>query len=521
MYIGMKDLKKLFEKNSFLVNPKEPCCLIGYHFIENVFPPYKEHFLYVLTDIRQLDIVKDHSDLNLLILVDSETFPEKTTFCDISANMLFVKNYSEEQIVRMLDDFFDFHCGIALYSDLLLNTLLNGNSIQTLIQESFSLFQNPIFVFDDSFYLIASTKKEAEETGYFSALLKNRWIPNKIFNYIYRHSSYIDTAITLSHPEHPFQMIICPISTSEKLGYIIICETNRSFRSFDYELLEIMRTAIYQQYTKETFYKDNSGFNVEFFIRDLLDEKIAIGTKNIDQINHLHPGFSGNIYCIVVDISRSTQPVNTFFIRKLFENAVPGTKTLIYHGQIVIVIKYDRNSFMLQKHLDRLQMICIQHDLFAGLSNCFFDIIQIREYYKQAMRAIEIGTSIENTPCIYRYSDYYLTHAANVFYQNESLDTFCHPKMKILLSYDQKNHTHLAETLYTYLVYERNVLATASVIHIHRNTLTSRLKCIDSLVTINYENPLERQYLIISYNFYKYVTDASQESSSEFFNRIF
>jgi DNA-binding PucR family transcriptional regulator len=68
-----------------------------------------------------------------------------------------------------------------------------------------------------------------------------------------------------------------------------------------------------------------------------------------------------------------------------------------------------------------------------------------------------------------------------------------------LLEYDRKNGTELAYSLYMYLICERNSIAASNTMFIHRNTLVYRLKKIDALVNIDYENFEERQYIILSY----------------------
>lgn len=509
MYIGIKHLQLLLKDYSvYLINDREPCCLAGFQFLKSSFPPYNEHYVYVASGLQGISDITDFSEINLIVLLnENETYQTLPTYHS-SANILFLKGITLADLSKKLEDFFCYKCGIALYSDLLLSTLLHGNSIQQLVDESFTLFQNPIFVFDDAFYLMASTWEEARKSGYFDSLLNERWISDDSFdlvnqlNHVHKRMMQNDAPMIIQHSSRDFQQLICPISSHENLGHIVVCGINRPLSDFDQELILIMRNAIYLQLTKEPFYKENNGFHFEFFIQDMLDEKLAIGQKHIEFMNYIRPNFSGNMYCIVIEIARSLQTVNTFHIRKILENMIPDTKSLIYNGQIILLLNCGTKAFLSEKYIDIIRNICIKHGLFAGISNCFFDILQIRDYYKQALHAIEIGVTYENAPNLFLYKNYYLSHAVNIFQQKESLSAFCHPKLKILLDYDSKNHTDLAKTLYTYLIYERNSATTARVIQIHRNTLASRLKHIDSLVSIEYENPEERQYLIMSFDFY-------------------
>ena len=67
------------------------------------------------------------------------------------------------------------------------------------------------------------------------------------------------------------------------------------------------------------------------------------------------------------------------------------------------------------------------------------------------------------------------------------------------MEYDQQNDTQLSRTLYMYLIHERNCMEAAKAMYIHRNTMVYRLKKIDSMVMIDYDDYEERQYLILSY----------------------
>ena len=78
------------------------------------------------------------------------------------------------------------------------------------------------------------------------------------------------------------------------------------------------------------------------------------------------------------------------------------------------------------------------------------------EYYKQALRAIELGISEKTQPMLFLYKDFYLEHMKNIFLQKESASTFCHPKMDLLLRYEQKHNSDFAHTFYMYLLHKRN-----------------------------------------------------------------
>ena len=69
-----------------------------------------------------------------------------------------------------------------------------------------------------------------------------------------------------------------------------------------------------------------------------------------------------------------------------------------------------------------------------------------------------------------------------------------------LRSYDNLHNTSYCETLFTYLKYERNAVATANALFIHRNTLRNRLAKIAEITNSDFDDADARFHLLISLN---------------------
>ena len=79
-----------------------------------------------------------------------------------------------------------------------------------------------------------------------------------------------------------------------------------------------------------------------------------------------------------------------------------------------------------------------------------------------------------------------------------------HPVIYLLKQYDNDNKAELYETLYQYLLNERNLVKTAEALSIHRNSLLYRIKKIKELIEVDIDNPHVRQYLLFSFQLYEY-----------------
>lgn len=60
-------------------------------------------------------------------------------------------------------------------------------------------------------------------------------------------------------------------------------------------------------------------------------------------------------------------------------------------------------------------------------------------------------------------------------------DSVILPDARFLMEYDKEKKSDLAQTAYCYLLHNREAVATADALYIHRNTLDKRLRKMESL----------------------------------------
>ncbi len=509
MFIGLKDIQDLFPyHHTESVENGALNCIMGYQPLRTAPTPYLEHLLYVLWNDEELNEFIPTKNMNYMLITSADFKDIQRNHPDVSkdSNILFIESDDPPSVLYKLQTYFDMQCGVSLFAETVLDHLFYENGIQSMIDRVHRTIQNPIYVFDASFKLIATNWDEAGKTEQGKRIIENGGLTESDFKVINRDQHLIhqkmmsqETPIRTFNEVLGYEQLLCAISTQRDLGHIVIDGTLRTFSDTDEKFLMLLKEGIDQQLKKDEFIRNNRGFNYEYYLKDLLDGKIATNQQYLDRMNYTNSTFSDNLYCIVVEPARSANLLNTKRICSLFEKAFPLAKTLIYNGQIIIIISPPDANRLAFKQYEKIRKLCEKEGLFAGISNNFDSITNIREYYRQALRAIEIGTGHHNKPTLFRYDDYYLQHMSNLFLQKESQETFCHPELKKLLHYDMETNGMLAETLYNYLVNERNLANTAKVMGSHRNTLVYRLKRINELTSINFEDHKERQYIMLSY----------------------
>ena len=82
-----------------------------------------------------------------------------------------------------------------------------------------------------------------------------------------------------------YEQLYCSINTSKDLGHIVVSAINKPFEPIDTEFLLTLKKYINEQIKKDAFIQNARGFNYEYFIRDLLDHKVAADRASITRMN--------------------------------------------------------------------------------------------------------------------------------------------------------------------------------------------------------------------------------------------
>lgn len=510
MYIGLKNIQILLsDYKNFLTKSDGVHCLTGWNKLFDSPTPYTSHLLYVCQYTQALKDFPFEPLMHLLCITPKDADLESIAKeFPSSMDILFVAHDKPAEIHFLLQDYYNTQCGVGFFGQTLFDFLSFETGLEEAINYAHHVLTNPIFVFDGNFNLIAATWDAIAQMPGAENLLKNKRFTEDEFKLLNRN--HIHERVKKSElPIHAFNevlgydQLICSINTQKNLGHIVVCAVEHPFYPIDTELLLILKKYIDQQMKKDQFIRNSRGFNYEYFLKDILDGKIATGNTLHSRMTYVKNEFMGNLYCFVVETARSASAVNIFRIRNLFESRFPNSKTIIYNNQIIVIVSIPNDGLIPNEYLDTARQICFENELFTGLSTCFKDILELSSYYKQALRAIELGACDSQNPNLFFYEDYYLDHVKNIFLQKESGDVFCHPKMRILLDYDKEHNSELAYTFYMYLIHERNIAAAAAAMDMHRTSIIYRFKKINALIGDNFDSYKERYYMILSYEMNK------------------
>lgn len=469
---------------------------------------FDRSYLYYAEQLSELEQTALPTDMHILVFCDALEEDDRAKLTILSGKLradILAFRGEPGELCGMIDRYFELQVAYSMFADSMLNILAEEGGIQQMVEHSYMFLENPVFVFDSDFTLLAGNREAIAELNAEQRFLEKNGLTadgRKLLerqDHIHQRVLRSEEPLRVLHPEIGVEQMVCAISTKKDMGHVVLCATNRPVTDDDARALKLLANAVLNQMNKDTFVRNNQGFHYEYFLSDLLDGKIATQKQFMDRLSYVHCAFSETNYCLVADLARKTKTAIPALIRDSFERVLPNTKALIYNGAIVVVFSLPKNMAMTDVEHSKLEEISQKYGLFCGLSNRFSDILELPEYYRQALRAIELGVCRRDEAGLFRYGDFALEHIRSVFCAQQNTESFYHPDLKTLLRYDAENGTSYAHIWYTYLTHERNMVVTSSVLYTHRNTLSYQMRRIAELLQADYDDPDQRQYFIISY----------------------
>ena len=130
-----------------------------------------------------------------------------------------------------------------------------------------------------------------------------------------------------------------------------------------------------------------------------------------------------------------------------------------------------------------------RHDCFCLLSSPFDSMADAASVHRRLVSVIPyLSADTVDSSRIHHYHEYALYHALSVFGREVPLREACDPALTALVEYDRENNTEYYDTLIAYLMHGCDVSATASELHVHRNSLYYRIDKIKKLLGVEYDS---------------------------------
>lgn len=177
----------------------------------------------------------------------------------------------------------------------------------------------------------------------------------------------------------------------------------------------------------------------------------------------------------------------------------PGSYVMFIQQQQCVVLNLNQTFCPLPQVCHRLDTLCQNYRLYAGISSPVRGIEELHYAFRQADIALGTACHLQNQ----RWAVPFFTCALDFMLRNIQTDLLprhlAAPELLILLDYDQKKGTTYFSTLRTFIINERDIHVASQAMIVHRTTLAYRIKKIQSITGLDLDDPDQRLYLLLSF----------------------
>ncbi|MDQ0207106.1 PucR family transcriptional regulator [Alkalicoccobacillus murimartini] len=176
-------------------------------------------------------------------------------------------------------------------------------------------------------------------------------------------------------------------------------------------------------------------------------------------------------------------------VRKI---GLPNSYVLTYQGQIIVLTGEYPTPFTIRSMLKALkeEVSDLEYEqMWMGISHSCLNLSELARGYQEAAEVIQIAEMLGDQPIDRReYATLGMFRYLETVSQVQEENGYQNPDLLILERKDAASHTEFIKTIEFYLLNNCRVKAASEQLFIHPNTLSYRLKQIQELTAIRFDN---------------------------------
>ena len=393
-------------------------------------------------------------------------------------------------------------------STSLLDCIIKGKELRDVIETGFEILGNPIMLMDTSYKVLAYKTNETIDDPVWSDLVEHGYSSRKFVS-LFKSEHIIDKILKNDLPiildtgvAETIRRILGKIMLNGSCkGYLAVLEYNHAFSDQEVHITRLICEVISSLMQSGSNRMTNTtGLMFENIIQDLLEKRIDDAATLAGRLHACDWQPGSRIIAVTVDMCKYNDVSFIDFFRNKLGAALPGSKSVYYDDALVVILDMYNKSFASNSRIfDTLKQFVTENDLLAGVSLPFDDLLMLPKFYRQSKRAISIGQVLDSGSCIFAYRDFAVDDFISESAKSFNILDFCHKAVLDLRDFDDEKNTEYFTTLYTYLAHDKNVIATAQALFIHRNTVNYRIEKIEEIIGVSLRDSQETLHMLLTY----------------------
>ena len=432
----------------------------------------------------------DPSERRPVVFISSEDAPDLP-------NVIRIKGISDP--LDLFNHVQDIFLKFKNWEDNMNNLILSGRDIQSLIDVSEDILVNHMEIIDSSFKLIGYTKNtdctddvsiHLINNGYHSVQSVRRFNINKRIQ-VWNSSDglVINTEKNVAN----YTTVIKPFRQNSSLVLIVVmicnkCDPEQWLLDLFLQFLDKIKYFVNKDYPSVK----HAGYVFESLIEDLFENNKLSESELLARAGYTGVPFRSEFLMITIPASdNSNIPIN--YAAADFARSFPQAKIAIYNGKLIMLFWDDNLSFKYIRSLqERLAALLERYSVNCGISSVFDVLTNASEAYLQTQEALRIGRRKGGAKSAHLFDDHLIEYMAERCMGkkvNIAASSYYCSKLKKIKEYDSAHQTNHCEFINVYIKSGYKTSETASIMHIHRNSVLYKLSVVKDLFDLDLLDP--------------------------------
>ena len=436
-------------------------------------------------------------------------YPSKRgeVICDGDGDTLILRDIDPLEALDVVQYVFDF------YNDWssTVRTLLTKGEYQKVIEQAWTVFHNPVMLFDANFRLLGvyyedqsfvSPNDDSTSLDFLQQVQQDslHLMNQSIREYIDRRvwNNFLDESPSIYHTTDESGSeqtgAVCNIFCQNYLvGRLFVLERDRKLNPGDLQSMDVLARLVrssmersFNEIGAHPFYRILEGKSIS---KEAMDSLMSLYQWNRDDT------FRVFIISFPQDFQKKKEIAA--MVRGQLTVLYPDSCLLDYDDETVGIIRApnvrDNTAY------EALETTLSGSGLIVGTSIENRGIAPLAELLRQARYSCEYAKKIHTDKVVTKFFNCALDALLFSDWSTESKQAACHPGVSRLWKESQKKNSVLFDTLTAYINEERSVSATAKRLFVHKNTLLYRLNQIYVYIPKEeFDSPYCRDYIRLS-----------------------
>lgn len=392
------------------------------------------------------------------------------------------------------------------WEETLLEVCSAEDGLQRMLNVSESILCSPTFLYDSAGEILAITDSYPPDINeHWAELLQNRRIPDTTlrkfkssgnFTHVFtdREPKMRASAFSTYHYMHRSLFV-----QENAVGHLVCFDFTEPF---PLGIRTTMKTlAYYMEKHIVEFYYQYQSCEIAPLVRRMLNGDPSINPdRMISALKTIRWSMRQRFQLCVIEESAEAEPVLISRIYSTLNKGLYASYLVPSKWNITVISNVDILREPLEKYNRRITNL-ISNGLHCCFSSIFYDFEHLSLYHKQVCSLCTLYAT-DQSPVQYA-SEHSLSTIMRELTKNSLVSTFVSEDIYALQYHDEAYGTEYYQTLRTFIKQGCRISETASVMHVHRNTVTYRLEKINKIVNFDvYRVPSEPKlfdYLLLSF----------------------